>query len=151
MMIYIDPNEALNRSLMPTIPDAVELPYLESIAGADLMLTIEPFPATTETLIRNHIKAGAILIQRKSGLDLSASVGERMNSSLAKMKSMNARSWQSLLLFIGVLTERKDGRGLIDGRDTGKKFSQIKAAQIGQYKNNIVVLSDQGQIYFGAT
>ena len=52
-----------------------------------------------------------------------------MNNSLARMKSLNANSWQSLLLFIGILTERKDGLGLIDGRETGKKFTQIKAAQ----------------------
>lgn len=130
-MIYIDPNESTDSSLLPSLPDAVALPHLESITGADIMLTLATFPASTETLIHKHIESGnAILIQRKSGLDLAASVGERMNTSLAKMKGCNARSWQSLLLFIGVLTERKDGLGLIDGRETGKKYSQIKAAQM---------------------
>ncbi len=129
-MIYIDSNEALNQSLLPALPDAVELPNLESITGADIMLTLEPFPAATETLIQRHIDLGAILFQRKSGLDLAASVGERMNDSLARMKSLKAKSWQSLLLFIGVLTERKDGHGLIDGRDTGKTFAQIKSAEM---------------------
>ncbi len=125
-MIFIDSGEVNTLKLLTD--NITILPNLEAITGADLMISLAGMPASTETLVKQHLAANAILVQRKSGLDLSSSVGTRMNSSIARMKALGAAPWQCLLLFIGVLTCSVDGNAVIDGRDTGRPFFAIQGA-----------------------
>jgi hypothetical protein len=113
---------------MPHIDGAVVLDNLEHISGCDLMLSTEQFPATTEDLIKMHLDKGALLVQRKHGLDLSQSVGERMNSSLSKMRQLGAKSSQCVLLFIGIMTNNSEGKATINRQDTHMSFWALQSA-----------------------
>ena len=131
MPVYIDPSETRESSVLGVIPPDVPvhpLPQLEEWSGADMMVTIQPFPATTEMLFRKHVEAGAFLIQRKTGLDLIHSVGERMNTSLSKMRATGARQAQCVLLFIGVLTCNNERYAIVDGRETHANYWGVAAA-----------------------
>lgn len=129
-MIFIDPTELRETSLLGDLGNIPHQPLqdLEHYTGADLMLSPVDFPATTETLMRRHIEQGAILVQRKSGLDLTASIGERMGHSLTRMRAMGARQSQCLLLFIGVLTCNREDKAVVDGRDTFASFWSVQGA-----------------------
>jgi hypothetical protein len=114
-MIIIDPTEARESSRLPTIEGAVECPFLEEATGADIMISPLIIPALTEELLRKHIVAGALLIQRKSGDDLLHSLGDRLNSSLARMRATGARQAQCVLLFIGRFDVGPKAEAIIDG------------------------------------
>lgn len=101
MPIYVDSTELRSSSRLPDIKGMCESTILEAVTGADIMISHLQMPATTETLILNHVRAGALLIQRKSGEDLVRSIGERINVSLAKMRSVGARQYQCILLSTG--------------------------------------------------
>ena len=127
-MVILDPTEADSDTRLPSIPGAITWPGLEAMTGADLLLSALDAPASTETLIRKHITAGALLVQRKSGADLVHSLGDRLNSSLARMhEAAPRRSAQHVLLFTGRLTCDPDGQALIDGHDTMQKFWPVQA------------------------
>ena len=115
-MIFIDTSEYRESSTMPRIQDSVVLDELESITGADMMISPLHMPAANRTLIVLHIESGAILVQVKRGMDLPSSVGERLVASLVKMREIAPRQAQRVLLFTGILTCEKDGRAEIDGR-----------------------------------
>lgn len=85
---------------MPAVPDAIISDDLERITGADIMVSTLKLPIT-EKLLPRHIKAGALLVQRKSGEDLVRSIGNRILHSLAKMRSTGAAQWQCILLSTG--------------------------------------------------
>lgn len=128
-MIVIDPTEGDADTRLPPLPNAVTWPGLEALTGADLLLSALDLPASTETLIRKHIAAGALLVQRKSGTDLVHSIGDRLNSSLARMHEVAPlRAGQHVLLFTGTLTCGADGVAVIDGRDAMGKFWPVAAA-----------------------
>lgn len=112
-MIYIEPNEKQSK-LFDDIPHKV-CEHLEEWTGADIMVTVSKLPVTTQALVNLHIKNGAILVQRKSGMDLISSMGERMNSSLERMRSAGAQQVQCVLLFVGSMTENADGKVVVDG------------------------------------
>lgn len=129
-MIYIDPSELREGSLLADLGSLPHEPLhdLEAWTGADMLITHHAFPASTEALVRQHIALGAILVQRKSGLDLVHSVGERMGSSLARMRATGARQAQCVLLFIGVLTCNHDDKAVVDGRETSVPFWAVQGA-----------------------
>jgi hypothetical protein len=128
-MVFIDPTEGDTDTRLPAIPGAVVCAGLEALTGADLLLSVLDAPASTETLIRAHVAAGALLVQRKSGADLVHSLGDRLNSSLARMHEVAPkRASQRVLLFTGVLTCGADGAAVIDGRDAMGKFWAAQAA-----------------------
>jgi ribosomal protein S13 len=128
-MIIIDPTEGDTDTRLPPLPGAVVWAGLEALTGADLLLSALDAPASTETLIRKHIAAGALLVQRKSGADLVHSLGDRLNSSLARMhEAAPRRAAQHVLLFTGSLSCGADGQALIDGHDTMQKFWPVQAA-----------------------
>lgn len=116
MTVYLEPNE-LQSSRMPAITGAIPLPGLEAETGADLLITPLDLPAHTPELRQVHYRAGALLVQRKSGMDLVASIGERLGESLWKMRQHVGRPAQRLLLFVGVITSTREGLALIDGRE----------------------------------
>ena len=97
MLIYIDQSETKTSSLMPSIPNAIIINDLEEITGADFMLSPLPLPIAEGT-IPLHLEVGAIMIQLKIGGDLFASLGSRLNMSLAKMNQFKCQQWQRVLL-----------------------------------------------------
>lgn len=101
-MIYLDNSETRNTSSLPIISGAVTCSELESICGADILISPLKMPCTTTALIHKHIAAGALLVQRKSGGDLPHSIGSRILSSLARMRSTGAHQWQCILLSTGI-------------------------------------------------
>jgi len=111
---------------MPPVRGARTSNILEALTGADVLVSALEMPVMTETLIRRHVERGALLVQRKSGLDLPASIGPRLNSSLAKMREVGACQWQCVLLSTGVfIPNAKNGTILVgtptvlgDGRVT---------------------------------
>lgn len=127
-MIFIDPTEGDSDTRLPALPGAIVLPGLEQATGADLLLSPLDVPASTDTLLRKHVAAGALLVQRKSGGDLVHSVGDRLTSSLARMHTYTGRPAQRVLLCTGTLTCAPDGAALIDGREAMGKFWAVSAA-----------------------
>ena len=127
MAIFVDRSEVRSNTTMPYIQGAIIVDNLEEITGCDFMLSRMAFPATTEELIKMHIQNGALLVQRKHGRDLSSSVGERMNSSLARMREIGATQCQCVLLFIGMLTEQ-NGEAIINRQNTKMQFFQVQSA-----------------------
>jgi len=128
-MVIIDPTEADSDTRLPPIPNAIIWSGLEALTGADILLSALDAPASTETLIRKHIAAGALLVQRKSGMDLVHSLGDRLNSSLARMHEVAPRrACQHVLVFTGTLTCGADGAALIDSQEAMAKYWAVRAA-----------------------
>jgi hypothetical protein len=99
--------------------DYKELPSLEALTGADVMISPDklPFPRS-EKLIRTHVAEGAKLIQIKFGHDLPSSIIDgRLNEALSRMQSCGANPWQCLLLFVGLLgCDYPSGKVTINGQ-----------------------------------
>jgi len=110
MTIYIAASELSSNSRLSAIPGSKSSTVLEAITGADILITPLKIPCTTEKLIQLHVKAGALLVQRKSGSDLVMSIGERLNTALARMRSVGARQWQCVLLSTGYYAPKFDNR-----------------------------------------
>lgn len=131
MTIFLDSSETRSTSTMPDIPNATVIDGLEQMTGADLMLSRLKAPAHTEALIRNHIHNKAQLVQVKRGHDLVNSIGQRLNSSLAKMHSVGAMQFQCVLLFTGIMTCDVQEQAIINKQNTGQRFFTIQAAMEG--------------------
>lgn len=128
-MLFADPTELRATSRLPAIPGLVECPDLEAHTGADLLVSpLENIPAATPTLIARHIAAGAVLVQRKSGLDLVHSLGERLNAALARMRETSAQAGQCVLLFAGQLDRAAGGLATVDGRETSADYWAVRMA-----------------------
>jgi hypothetical protein len=95
-MIYADPTELRKGSRLPEDVALVAkpLPHLEDLTGADLLLTVHNYPATSEPLLRKHCESGA-LIQLKRRADLAASISteDRLRREIYKMRQWCERSW----------------------------------------------------------
>lgn len=125
-MIFVEPNE-LKSGLYDGIPYTT-CDHLEEWTGADLMISARTFPVNTEALVRLHVKSGAVLVQRKSGMDLVSSFGYRLNSSLERMRSFGAYQSQCVLLFIGSMEENTDGKVVINGYTSDYTMANIIGA-----------------------
>jgi len=75
-MVIYDEDEARHMIMPPTWKSH---PQLEEWTGADFMISPLKLPAHSQTLLAKHLKAGAFLVQRKSGLDLVNSIKETGN------------------------------------------------------------------------
>lgn len=115
-MIFIDSSEYREGSTMPKVEGAIVVEGLESMTGADCMISGIDLPATKLALIQEHVAEKAILIQLKRSLDLAASVGLRLGESLIKMREIAPMQSQRVLLFVGTLGCDSDQRAIIDGR-----------------------------------
>lgn len=101
---------------------------LEELTGADLMITNLKAPLVP-ALLKAHVASGAILVQIKRGHDLAASVGPRMNSSLARMIDCGTFApWQRVLLYIGTLSHDDSGSAIINGQITQQSFWSVQGA-----------------------
>ena len=127
MTVFIDSRERI------PIDNAVRVEDLEAGTGADIMLSRLSMPCKTRALLEKHMDSGAILVQLKIGEDLAASVGDRLNDSLARMRSVTKRTASHWLLFIGVLGCDKEGSATINGyRSRGSlSFASIDGAIVG--------------------
>lgn len=126
-MIFIDSREDI------AISGTVRVDGLEAQTGADIMLSRLAIPCKTRALLDKHIESGAILVQLKIGEDLAGSIGDRLNDSLARMRSITKRTASHLLLFIGTLDCGKDGEARINGRKTHSavSFASLDGAIVG--------------------
>lgn len=99
-MIYVTGDAELS-----DLPSATVFHALESLTGADALITPVDLPLTPALLPR-HISSGATLVQIKHGHDLSSSISDRrLHFSLARMRETGARTSQCVLLFIGYMQE----------------------------------------------
>jgi len=151
MPICSDPTETRKGTRLPPAVAAqcTELPGLEAVTGADLLVTVEKVPpdvrclkglsaadlregpgetvqkcglSLPEALIAHSFKKACengLLTQRKTGYDLASSVPE-YSRILAKMLGWTGRPW---LTFIGDLKADKNGAAIIDGNRDLKGFS----------------------------
>jgi len=140
-MIIIDSSEKRQGSRMPAVEGSVESTVLESLTGADIMVSAKNYPPKSKAMIEKHIKEGAILIQRKSGRDLASSIGPRLNSSLAKMFEIETFfSGQRVLLTTGLFAEDSYGNCIVGEcttksetpyvlwHKTGKPYKAVRSA-----------------------
>ncbi len=107
------------------------LKWLEKLTGADLIVTpfaLDELPLAKGTL-KEHMEAGATLVQIKNNEDLTSSAGDRLNYSLAKMIEWTPNTAQRVLLPIGLYGCDRDGFVLVNGRKTHFKM-KFKAFQI---------------------
>lgn len=113
-MIIIDQTETSSDSRLPPIPGAQISDMLEAVTGADIMVSLQKFPAGTELLIRRHVERGAILIQRKSGGDFLHSITtEATNVALARMIECGAKQFQRIIMSTGLFVESSVGTTLV--------------------------------------
>lgn len=119
MKYYLDPGEAKSNSLTLKNIDIAQFTIvngLEWSTGADLMISpVDDYPSPiTPTLAKKHIVEGASLVQIKFGQDMVASILDgRINEAIDRMLGLGAMTWQSLILEIGIFSE-KDGKLLIN-------------------------------------
>lgn len=133
-MIILDCSEQRTNSIT-SIPDAKSCTWLEEKSGADLMITPLSLPLVPATF-EKHMKSGAILVQVKHGGDFTNSIGERLNTAIAKMVECApyCHYWQRLLIITGVF---------IPDYETGKML----VGAIGNSKNGKVwiIWKDSGK------
>jgi len=139
MTIIIDSTELRSTSRLPFIKGALESPCLESITGADILVSPLNVPGTSESLIRMHIDNNAVLIQRKSLKDFVTSiVDESINSSIARMIACGTKhQWQRIILATGFFLPDEDDGIVMVGEPirhrAGKafiKFSRVEEPAI---------------------
>lgn len=150
MPIYVDPTEVRAGSRLPDMPGVVVVDGLEALTGADLMLSVFSAPTTSEHLIRKHVSAGALLVQRKSGEDLINSMGAHLNSALDRMWTITQRQVQCVLLFSGILAADASGMALIDGRLSGVNYLSVLSAMSRWHDRGGVVEQVAGDALIGA-
>lgn len=107
------------------IPTAKRVANLESWSGADILISRLAMPCTTHALFMRHVSEGALLIQVKLGEDLAASVGDRLNNSIARMREVTRRVAQHYLLFVGTLGCDAEGSVIINGHRSHRNVSWV--------------------------
>ncbi len=127
-MIIVDSSETRKGTTMPTLDGAIISDDLEARTGADFMVSPMDMPITTDALLEQHVKNGAIFIQRKHGRDLASSIGERMNTALSRMLAWGAIRPQCVLMFIGVMTCNRNDNAVINKQQTNKSYWSILGA-----------------------
>lgn len=100
-MIYADNSNYRLGSSIPHCEGEVQLPNLESLSGADYMLSPVDYEITKRYHVQEHLEAGAVLIALKVGGDLLSSVGDRLKGHLVKMQTYVLKPCQSGLLSVG--------------------------------------------------
>ena len=99
---------------------------LEDLTGADFIITPLTIPSSNESLLRRHAEEG-ICVQRKTIGDFVQSLrDERIWFQLERMHKVTSRPY---LLIIGDLKCNRDGKAIIDGRESDWEYSNIIAAE----------------------
>jgi len=123
-MIYVDPTETRDNTRLPAalVSEAKDLPGLESMTGADILITPhDDHPLTELKDILPHHKSlqfhcnDGILIQRKSGQDLLGSIDDLVEIEW-RMQEWSDNPW----LLVTDVREGKNGRVVAGGRNFKK-------------------------------
>lgn len=80
-----------------------------------------------DTLLCEWCFAGALLVQRKSGHDFVASMGPRLNKSIAEMILVAPKQHQRIVLVTGMFGE-KNGMLTLNGRTANVKYNNYMGA-----------------------
>ena len=72
----------------------------------------------------------AILVQVKHGLDLSSSLGTRLKEELYRMQSAGAKTYQSILLFVGSFVSDDNGLAKINNQLTHNHHKKTTWIQV---------------------
>lgn len=134
-MIILDCSETRSNSITNITGDNVKTcNWLEERTGADLMITPLSLPLVPATF-EKHLKSGALLVQVKHGSDFTNSIGERLNTSIAKMVECGElHYWQRVLvvtgmfvpdtetgnMLVGTVETNKNGKVFVRWMDSGK-------------------------------
>lgn len=114
MPTYFDPDEKEFISALPeTSLKIFPLPGLEAITGADFLVTTSSHPCTSESLVRFHLSRGAVLINRKSGLDFISSIGPRIKETVCRMVEFGARPDQCAIVSTGWYLPESNGVAVV--------------------------------------
>lgn len=154
MKYYLDTSEAKSNSLTLKNIDISQFTIvngLERLTGADMMVSpVDNLPnPITQTLAKKHIIEGASLIQIKFGQDMIASILDgRINEAIDRMLSLNAMTWQCLVLEVGIFSE-KNGKLLINKSPAYgiKKYWNYLTAKQMYIKRGITMVSIPGGRY----
>ena len=94
----------------------------------------------SESAIAKWCLSGALLVQRKSGLDYIASIGPRLNNAICEMLSVGTPyMYQRIILVTGNFT-RKGTMLYLNGKKCNVKYNQFEGATSAiKYKGAIVV------------
>ena len=98
---------------------------IEELTGADFVISPLEIPHTSEALIRRHAVKG-LCVQRKDISDLAASLrpdDNRLWNQLLRMRQVSPLPW---LLVIGDLKCNKDGKAILDGRESDWNYSSLQ-------------------------
>lgn len=129
MGIYYDISEQGTNLPLDVIKYGKSCSFLEKHTGADIMVSPLGIPCVTETLLFRHIEAGAFLIQRKSGLDLVNSLGERLNEAIARMvETSTISSSQRILLYTGDFSDAGDDTLTLNGKRLNVSYGAFSKA-----------------------
>jgi len=140
-MIYLDANEASIRSTLPVMKDVQISSDLESLTGSDIFITPIQAPLI-RPLLESHIKAGAMMVQRKSGMDFVSSVlDKRLAHSIAVMTSLHAHPRQCILLTTGRFERSEKSHNVLVNGDE----SQISYLT---YQNSLIKWTNRGGVCF---
>ncbi len=100
---------------------------LEDITGCDFIITTLDIPTSNEALIKRHARTG-LCVQRKELGDFLQSFkpdDNRLWTQLIRMREVSDIPW---LLLIGDLKCTREGKAIVDGRDTGFQYMAMVAA-----------------------
>ena len=100
---------------------------LEDITGADFLITTLEIPCTNEALIKRHARTG-LCVQRKELGDFLQSFkpdDNRLWTQLIRMREVTDIPW---LLLVGDLKCDREGKAIVDGRETGFQYGAMIAA-----------------------
>ena len=135
-MIYIEPNEVTSKQFPPGLAKhGEELPHLEAMTGGDFLVTAYESPIgdlgdednpEPERRLKEACAKGN-LIQRKHGLDLTASiVDKRLFHAGLRMGRWTApyRAW---LVVIGCISE-SNNKAVIGGQASGLRYTAVIGA-----------------------
>jgi len=95
-MLYVDPTELRDQSRLPkdVVEVAKPLPHLEDLTGADMLITIRDYPATSEALLRSHCESGTLVqFKRRSDFMSSIITEDRLWREIYKMRLWCSRPW----------------------------------------------------------
>lgn len=141
-MIVVDQTETRRKSRL-ALKDAEVSRILEQMTGADVMITRLRLPVNSESMLRRHVAAGALLVQRKSLRDLVESCRRNLKVSVARMQAVGAQWWQCCVLasgvfmpdlksgkvLVGVATPHEDGRVTIRWQKTTMSYKAFATAK----------------------
>lgn len=133
VMIFVDATDVTSASRLPVseiLAIATASNTLERVSGADFLITPLSVRPVSANVVKRHVEAGALLVQRKSVADfLSSLFGGRLDQQFVRMRNCGASTTQCVLLTAGIfLPNRKHNVrvGSFDGQRIHWKHTKYK-------------------------